>query len=75
MKKSSTDLRSFLLMLQNKNELVHVKRDVNPEYEIAAVTARLDGKQAVIFEKVRGSKSRVVSVSYTHLTLPTNREV
>jgi 2,5-furandicarboxylate decarboxylase 1 len=61
MKKSSTDLRSFLLMLQNENELVHVKRDVNPEYEIAAVTARLDGKQAVIFEKVRGSKSRVVS--------------
>lgn len=48
-------------MLQNENELVHVKRDVNPEYEIAAVTARLDGKQAVIFEKVRGSKSRVVS--------------
>ena len=32
-------------MLQNENELVHVKRDVNPEYEIAAVTARLDGKQ------------------------------
>jgi 2,5-furandicarboxylate decarboxylase 1 len=61
MKKSSTDLRSFLLMLQNENELVHVKRDVNPEYEIAAVTARLDGKQAVIFEKVRRSKSRVVS--------------
>ncbi|MGH9955014.1 MAG: UbiD family decarboxylase, partial [Nitrososphaeraceae archaeon] len=48
-------------MLQNENELVHVKRDVNPEYEIAAVTARLDGKQAVLFEKVRGSKSRVVS--------------
>ncbi|MGH9989352.1 MAG: UbiD family decarboxylase, partial [Nitrososphaera sp.] len=61
MKKSSTDFRSFLLMLQNENELVHVKRDVNPEYEIAAVTARLDGKQAVLFEKVRGSKSRVVS--------------
>jgi 2,5-furandicarboxylate decarboxylase 1 len=61
MKKSSTDFRSFLLMLQNENDLVHVKRDVNPEYEIAAVTARLDGKQAVLFEKVRGSKSRVVS--------------
>lgn len=60
MKNNSTDLRGFLLMLQSENELVHVKRDVNAEYEIAAVTARLDGKQAVLFEKVRGSKSRVV---------------
>jgi 2,5-furandicarboxylate decarboxylase 1 len=47
-------------MLQNENELFRIKRDVNAEYEIAAVTARLDGKQAVLFEKVRGSKSRVV---------------
>src|ERR671917_68174 len=61
MKKNSNDFRGFMTMLENENELVHVKRDVNPEYEIAAVTARLDGKQAVLFEKVRGSKSRVVS--------------
>ncbi|MDP8889156.1 MAG: UbiD family decarboxylase [Thermoproteota archaeon] len=47
-------------MLQSENELVRVKRDVNAEYEIAAVTARLDRKQAVLFDKVRGSKSRVV---------------
>jgi 2,5-furandicarboxylate decarboxylase 1 len=60
MKNNSTDFRSFLLMLQSENELVRVNRDVNAEYEIAAVTARLDGKQAVLFEKVRGSKSRVV---------------
>src|ERR671914_1288475 len=61
MKNNSTDFRSFLLMLQSENELVRIKRDVNAEYEIAAVTARLDGKQAVLFEKVRGSKGRVVS--------------
>jgi 2,5-furandicarboxylate decarboxylase 1 len=61
MKNSSTDLRGFLLMLQNENELVHIKRDINAEYEIAAITARLDGKHAVLFEKVCGSKSRVVS--------------
>ena len=28
-----------------------------------------------IMEKVLGMKQRVTSVSYTHLTLPTNREV
>lgn len=60
MKDNSTDLRGFLLMLQSDNELVRVKRDVNAEYEIAAVSARLDGKQAVLFEKVRKNKIRVV---------------
>ena len=47
-------------MLQSDNELVRVKRDVSAEYEIAAVSAKLDGKQAVLFEKMRGSKMRVV---------------
>ncbi len=47
-------------MLQTENELVRIKRDVNTKYEIAAVTARLDRKQAILFEKVQGSKSRVV---------------
>jgi 2,5-furandicarboxylate decarboxylase 1 len=60
MKNNSADLRSFLLMLQTENELVRIKRDVNTKYEIAAVTARLDRKQAILFEKVQGSKSRVV---------------
>jgi 2,5-furandicarboxylate decarboxylase 1 len=38
---------------------VHVKREVNTEYEIAAVTAKLDGKQAIFFENVRDSKIRI----------------
>jgi 2,5-furandicarboxylate decarboxylase 1 len=61
MKNNSADLRGFLSTLQSDNELVRVKRDVNAEYEIAAVSARLDGKQAVLFEKVCKSKIRVVS--------------
>jgi 2,5-furandicarboxylate decarboxylase 1 len=61
MKNNSADLRTFLLTLQSDNELISVKRDVNTEYEIAAVSARLDGKQAVLFEKVRKSKIRVVT--------------
>ena len=59
MKDSSTDFRSFLLLLQSEGELVRVKRDVDAEFELAVVAAKLDGKQAVLFEKVRGSKSRV----------------
>ena len=36
MKKSSKDFREFMMMLEKENELVHVKREVNAEYEIAA---------------------------------------
>ena len=59
MNNDSADFRSFLWKLRSQNELVRIKRDVNAEYELAAVTARLDGKQALLFEKVRGNKSRV----------------
>ena len=59
MKDSSTDLRSFLLLLQSEGELVHVKRAVDSEYELAAVTAKLDNKQAVLFEKVKSSECKV----------------
>ena len=59
MKKSNKDFRGFMMMLEKENELVHVKREVNTEYEIAAVTAKLDGKQAVFFENVRDSKIRI----------------
>src|SRR5919112_5842328 len=59
MNNDSADFRSFLWKLQSENELIRIKRDVNSEYELAAVTARLDGMQAVLFEKVHGSKMRV----------------
>lgn len=56
MKGNSVDFRSYLSLLQSEGELVRVKQDVSAEFELAAVTAKLDGKQAVLFEKVRGSK-------------------
>ncbi len=60
MKKNSSDFRDFMTLLENENELVRVKREVSAEYEIAAVTAKLDGKEAVLFENVRDSKIRVM---------------
>jgi 2,5-furandicarboxylate decarboxylase 1 len=59
MKNNSNDFRGFMMMLENEGELVHVKKEVNAKYEIAAVTAKFDGKQAILFEKVYDSKSRV----------------
>lgn len=61
MKGNSADFRSFLSLLDGEGELVRVKQDISTEFELAAVTAKLDGKQAVLFEKVHGSKIRVVS--------------
>ena len=58
-KGNNVDFRSFLSLLQSEGELVRVKQDVSTEFELAAVTAKLDGKQAVLFEKVRGSKIEV----------------
>ncbi len=56
MKSNNADFRGFLSLLQGEGELVRVKHDVSAEFELAAVTAKLDGKQAVLFEKVRGSR-------------------
>jgi len=59
MKSNNPDFRSFLSLLEGERELVRVKKDVGAEYELAGVAARLDGKQAVLFEKVRGSRFSV----------------
>ena len=59
MKGNSADFRSFLSLLESEGEMVSVKQDVNPKFELAAVTAKLDGKHAVLFEKVLGSKIKV----------------
>lgn len=59
MKGNSADFQGFLSLLEAEGELVRVKQDVSPKFELAAVTAKLDGKQAVIFEKVQGSRIKV----------------
>jgi UbiD family decarboxylase len=53
------DFRGFLSLLEEKRQLVRVGKDVDPKFELAAVSARLDGKEAVSFSKVRGSKLAV----------------
>ena len=53
-------MRGFLAGLDEARELIHVKREVSPQYEMAAVASRLDGKP-VLFEKVRGSGYRVAT--------------
>lgn len=57
------DLRAFLSRLESERELVRVRKDVSPKFELAAVTAKLDGKQAALFSKVGSGKISIVAAN------------
>jgi 2,5-furandicarboxylate decarboxylase 1 len=63
------DMRSFVNFLERRGDLVRVKREVDPKYEMAAVLSRLEERdQAGLFEKVRGSSIPVVGELYQNPT-------
>lgn len=51
----------FLKALESANELVKIKKLVNPKFELAGIVSKLDKGKAVIFESVKGSKIRVAA--------------
>ena len=55
------DLRNYIGQINKIKELVIVKKKISTKYEIAAVTAKMDGSKAILFENVKDSKFRVVS--------------
>ena len=55
------DLRSYLEDLRRAGALSVVRRRVSARHEIAAVTARADGLNALLFEDVDGSPMRVAT--------------
>lgn len=57
----NSDLRNYLAQIIKTNELAVVKKKISTKYEIAAVTAKMDGSKAVLFENVKESEFRVVS--------------
>ena len=57
----AADLRGYISQIAKAKDLAVVKRKVSTRYEIAAITAKLDGSKAVLFENVKDSKFRVVS--------------
>lgn len=58
---NSVDLRSYLAVLEKEQELVRVKKQVSAKYELAAVVSKLDSKEAVVFDRVQGSRMAVAS--------------
>ena len=56
-----TDLRSFLSQVKKKNQLKTITKKVSTNYEIAGITAKVDGSYAVFFENIKESKFNLVS--------------
>ncbi len=54
--KDAVDFRGFLSLLESNQELVQVRKAVSAKFELAAITAKLDGRQAVLFSTIQNSK-------------------
>lgn len=54
-------IREYVGRVERAGELARVRREVSAKYEIAGVTARADGGDALLFENVSGSGYQVVS--------------
>jgi UbiD family decarboxylase len=59
-------MRSYIDTLRERGELRIVRREVDPEFELAAVVARSqrDSDAPVLFERVKGSSFPVISNIY-----------
>ena len=56
-----TDLRNYISLIKKNDELKTVKKTVSTKYEIAGITAKLDGSHAVLFENIKESNFSLVS--------------
>src|SRR5919107_4192998 len=55
------DLREFIELLENENEIIRIKKNVNTTFELPAIVSKLDGNKAVIFENVEDKTIPVIS--------------
>jgi 2,5-furandicarboxylate decarboxylase 1 len=55
------DLRGFLSILRDKNELLIIDKKVKRKFQLAAIVGKLDKKEAILFTNVEDSKFKVVS--------------
>ena len=56
-----TDIRVFIDQIKKTGQLSIVKKKVSTKYEIAVLTAKVDGANAVLFENIKESKLRLVA--------------
>ncbi len=56
-----TDLRTYIDQIKKLGQLYTIKKKVSTKYEIAALTAKVDGSNAILFENIKESKLRLVA--------------
>jgi 2,5-furandicarboxylate decarboxylase 1 len=54
-KRNLIDIQSYIDHLDQNNQLIRVKSEVDPVYELAGVAKKFEGGKSVLFEKVKGS--------------------
>src|SRR5215470_5390947 len=57
------DLRDFLTRLEGRGELIRIRKEVDPRFEVAALIRDIQQRRnrAVVFERVRGFANSIVS--------------
>lgn len=53
--KRLVDLSACIAYLEKTGNLVRVKSEVDPEFELAGIAKKFEGKKCVLFERVKGS--------------------
>ncbi len=56
-----TDLREYISRIRDSGDLLTVKSQASPVFEIAGITAKSDGSHALMFEDVEGSDFRLAA--------------
>lgn len=56
-----TDLRSDIGLVKKMGQLHTISKKVSTKFEIASLTAQVDGSNAILFENIRESKLRLVA--------------
>jgi UbiD family decarboxylase len=56
-----TDIRTYIDQIKKSGQLSIIKKRVSTKYEIAAVTAKVDGSNALLFENIKESRLRLVA--------------
>jgi UbiD family decarboxylase len=56
-----SDLRNYISKIKKNKELKTVKTKVSTKYEIAGITAKVDGSHAVLFENIKESNFHLIA--------------
>lgn len=56
-----TDLRNYLSLIKKSGDLKIIKKKVSTKYEIAGITAKIDGSTAILFENIAESDFNLVA--------------